>query len=998
MGGDPVSFVLRHLLARTRLSPAESVTDGVLVQRFAAGADEAAFEALVRRHGPAILKVCRCLLRNEADVEDVFQATFLVLARKAGSIRKQDSVGSFLHGVAQRIALNVRVRSARRRVRERQAVDMPRPETRDEAEHEELCALLREELQHVTEEYRAALVLFYLEGKSYEETAQVLHCPVGTVRSRLARGRDVLRSRLADRGVVASGATCVPAGLLAATVKAAGANGLGASARVLELVEEALRGLALVKMKSTLVVLVAVGMLAAVAGLLIGRDQHPAQPGKSTDRLVPSLAAGGVAPAAAGATRLDVAGRVLDPAGKPVSGAAVLLREWTVWPGAVPATDVPATDILARTRTDERGQFAFHGVFARPFSLAWQSTYHPWDIVVQAPGQALAWRHLSEQVRQAGPITIRLERAAQVRGRLMDTAGRPVPRAMVRIDSLAPLAAGASGCEGTLWLRNSRVVLQAQSDAEGRFLLDGLPGGMRAHLAISSATHLEQTLQAATTDDPVPNRVTELFQGGKKYLWLEPTLSGDWTATLRPGRRVRGRVLAADTGEPVPGALLRAIGVTATADEQGRFSIGPVPLGDCWVCASDPAQKTLLGLSSRVKPARESEETELAIRLPRGIRLSGRVAAEDTGQGLAQADVRYQLGGNRPGTTAFVAMCKTNAKGRFQLVVPAGAGKLLVSGGSSGFPGVQERTLDLKPGQRSADVTVVLRRGVAVRGRVVDLEGHGVKGAEVKLEYASMPDFPPWGCLSGDDGTFSLGGLPADSGFEWVATHSSRRLGARLPQVLPKGRKDPLPVTIRLAPLAGVTGRAQDTRQTPLRGATVRVIALVRVPYKEQPEEREIATRSADAGGRFHIHVLPCARHRYLVEVSAPGHLGLRSPAFEMQPGQARALAELLLPPARASVSGIVLGPDGKPLADVRVRPLPVSGNAALIWPAAVVTTRDGRFRLTGLPAGLVELDAEECVPGEHDPGKPAGPTTRVKVEAGPRTAAVVLRLEARAR
>src|SRR5262249_52281674 len=161
----PLSTVLRHL--RHLIGPASpgEVTDGHLLHRFVTGRDEAAFAALVQRHGPLVLGVCRRLLRDANDAEDVFQATFLVLVRKARSLDRRGSLAGWLYTVAYRLALRLRADAARRREHERQAATMSPTEPRNDAAWKELAALLDEELNHLPEKYRTPLVLCYLQGK-----------------------------------------------------------------------------------------------------------------------------------------------------------------------------------------------------------------------------------------------------------------------------------------------------------------------------------------------------------------------------------------------------------------------------------------------------------------------------------------------------------------------------------------------------------------------------------------------------------------------------------------------------------------------------------------------------------------------------------------------------------------------------------------------------------------------------------------------------------------
>src|SRR5262249_42672737 len=191
---------------------------------------EQAFAVLVERHGPMVLRVCRAVLRAPHDAQDAFQATFLVLVRKAGSIRKRDSVASWLHGVACRVASCARLAALRRRRHEREAAGRAEAAAAG-AGWDDLGPALHEELRRLPEKFLAPIVLCPRGGRTHEQAAQRLNWPVGTVRSRLARGRERLRERLLRRGLVpavgalaavasseAAGAA-VPAALVEATVR-----------------------------------------------------------------------------------------------------------------------------------------------------------------------------------------------------------------------------------------------------------------------------------------------------------------------------------------------------------------------------------------------------------------------------------------------------------------------------------------------------------------------------------------------------------------------------------------------------------------------------------------------------------------------------------------------------------------------------------------------------------------------------------------------------------
>jgi RNA polymerase sigma-70 factor (ECF subfamily) len=169
------------------------------VRRFASERDEEAFAVLVRRHGPLVLGVCRRVLGAAPDAEDAFQATFLVLARKAGSIRDPHLLGSWLYGVASRIARKARRAANKRQAREQQLNGRVACAASASADPD-LLPVLEEELRRLPEKIRAAVGLCYLEGKTNEEAARLLHWPTGTVKGRLARARCLLRQRLTRRG------------------------------------------------------------------------------------------------------------------------------------------------------------------------------------------------------------------------------------------------------------------------------------------------------------------------------------------------------------------------------------------------------------------------------------------------------------------------------------------------------------------------------------------------------------------------------------------------------------------------------------------------------------------------------------------------------------------------------------------------------------------------------------------------------------------------------
>jgi RNA polymerase sigma factor (sigma-70 family) len=264
-----------------RLQSALSLSDAELLEQFAHRRNETAFEALLHRHGPLVFGVCRRMLFDTHDAEDAFQATFLVLARKAGSIAGRSLLSNWLYGVALRVAGRARKNAFRRRMTERQDVDLSAVAGAERSVDPDLAPVLHEEVQRLPEKYRCPVVLCYLEGKTNAQAADQLCWPVGTVKTRLDKGRELLRTRLARRGVALTSAllaanllpAAVPAAVLGGTFQSAlsfaAGNALAggaASAQALTLAMGALRTMMLAKVKIVVAAVLAV-VIAGVGGL-----------------------------------------------------------------------------------------------------------------------------------------------------------------------------------------------------------------------------------------------------------------------------------------------------------------------------------------------------------------------------------------------------------------------------------------------------------------------------------------------------------------------------------------------------------------------------------------------------------------------------------------------------------------------------------------------------------------------------------------------------------
>ena len=317
-GADP-----RNIRALFQVGTTGGLTDEQLLARFVdseGGTGELAFAELVARHGPMVLRVCRMILRNAHDAEDAFQATFLVLARQSRSIRERGSAASWLHGVARRVALSARSAAARRRVHERRAAEMPKPSA-DDAGWNGFGDVLHQEIEQLPEKYRKAIVLCDMEGLTEGQAAQRLEWPIGTVRTRLRRGRERLRGRLLRRGVaptpVLLGAVgssdaasiSVPAVLARSTIDAVvqPATTKSVPAAVSALTAAVCRAMFLTKLTISLVALLAVGAASVVVVQTVPLTRSKPKPISAATRTASSrIKAGPEIPIASSPPNLQV--------------------------------------------------------------------------------------------------------------------------------------------------------------------------------------------------------------------------------------------------------------------------------------------------------------------------------------------------------------------------------------------------------------------------------------------------------------------------------------------------------------------------------------------------------------------------------------------------------------------------------------------------------------------------------------------------------------------
>jgi RNA polymerase sigma factor (sigma-70 family) len=436
MAYGQLNVVLAHL-RRLVHQPGAGVDDGVLLERFVRQRDEAAFEVLVWRHGPMVLSLAHRLLRSPHDAEDVLQATFLTLVRKANSIGKRESIASWLYKVGYRVALRARARSGKVPVPGGSLEHVPAGPAK--ATDGELGPLLDRAILRLPEKNRAAIVLCHFEGKTIREAAAQLGCPAGTVAARLSRGRELLRRRLCRDGVaLTSGAVAaalsqeaasaaVPAGLVTAILRSAWATIAGKAtvasipATISALVESGSAATTLAKCSLGVAVIVG-GMLALGASALARRDNAAAPPVSDAREVSAATAPRGnldpPVPAAkkppAGETMI-VTGRVLDPDGKSIAGARLYYPRWQE-----PFPNYPDT-----LPTPERGITDADGRFRIELPRSDMPKRFDYFLVAMAAGFGIEGASVPRNASTA-ELTMRLVKDGPIEGRILDSEGRPI--------------------------------------------------------------------------------------------------------------------------------------------------------------------------------------------------------------------------------------------------------------------------------------------------------------------------------------------------------------------------------------------------------------------------------------------------------------------------------------------------------------------------------------------------------------------------------------------
>ncbi len=622
----PLDAVVRQARRLTLPLGGQGRPDVDLLHDFLAGNDQPAFESIVHRHGPMVLGVCRRVLGNAADADDAFQATFLVLAQQAGSIRKQGSLTSWLYGVAYRMATNARKTSARRRKHEQRAAVTSTAKA-PESPTADWHAVLDEEVRALPVVYREAFVLCCLEQVTGAEAARRLGTKEGTVCSRLARARKLLRERLERRGVSLSALltaaalavpVAVPGRLVAATAQAAAHVAAGGaltggvvSAGVLALINGAGR-----KVTSAIA---GVGLLAFLTAAFAVASM-PTTPVPAGQPPAPEQKA-----PAAREERIEVNGTVLDAKGKPVQGAKLL-----VWSKGVGSR----ANMPVRARTAADGTFRF--------SLWEEEVFQGAQVI--ADGRAgVDWKAVGN-AKQGRDLTLRLRPDdVPLTGRILDLEGRPVAGVRLEILSVGQTEGDVAkwidafvriwkqgswvGWSGLTSVPAEALGLKAPvTDKEGRFRLEGV--GRDRVVTLLTRGETVEALQFQAVAQPGP-------KAGWKPGWLGLYPAGG-EVVVGPTKPIVGTIRDRKTGQPAPGVTVACVtqrgkAMEASTDENGRFRIVGAPKQKSYTISlgGKPGYPYLDYTRFDVPDTEGLVPLQVDLTVERGVEITGRVLAKD---------------------------------------------------------------------------------------------------------------------------------------------------------------------------------------------------------------------------------------------------------------------------------------------------------------------------------------------------------------------------------
>jgi RNA polymerase sigma factor (sigma-70 family) len=898
---------LRHLRDLFNGGSSVGLSDGQLLARYAADRDGPAFAALVARHGPMVAATCRAILRHEHDVEDAFQATFLVLARKASSVHAGDALGGWLHRVAYRVAVQANIGVQRRRRRESEVSAMEIPAATRPGLDGEVYAIVHEEIDRLPDRHRLPVVLCDLEGLSYDQAASRLGWTVPALRCRLSKARERLRGRLTRRGVAGAAlgvviassdaSASVPAAWASAVVSSA--TGGASSAVAVALSQTILRGMLMTKLKIVAATtLASAGIVSAgVFAIGAGRPDEPKRVMNPPAAVRTPLAADHE-DAAPGAM-IEVRGRVVDPDGHPVAGANVrtgyLDREIKPAPEA---TSGPDGRFFLRVPPWRRNSVLRH-----------RDAMYPW-VVASAPGFGPGWASAVREPGAPDEVTIRLvEDGPPIEGRIVDLEGRPVAGARVKLEQvwfaregqISDWLARAEdvGVQGP-WrgLEPLPTTIAAKTDADGRFRLAGIGRDRIAELIVAGPTIATSELYVLNRDGPAIGTIDKQAMAPRPSRTTYHARRFEFAA--EPTKPIEGVIRDKDTGRPITGLTLRGMvyeqgslvpapGIETTTDAQGHYRLTGLPKGPAYRLFLEPGDGLPYTKATFRVPAESPalEPVNFDITLKRGILVRGRVTDKTTGKPVSGYINSYTFADNPqinefPGyRSSYQSYARIEDDGRYEVVALPGRGLIacrsdlgLYRGGvgaeaiqgydtKNGFFRTSPQVcvvhdyhvlaeVNLDPKSATATVDLQVDPGRSFTINVIDPEGKPVGGTNV----SGLTDLFSTIEYEQESPTIEIHALDPSKPRRVTVTHAGRKL---VGSVYLKGDESG-PLTIRLQPWGTILGRIVDEDGKP-RGSLG--LSNTRGIYPQPPADQGLLPgRTSGPGirlgrdGRFRIEGL----------------------------------------------------------------------------------------------------------------------------------------------
>jgi RNA polymerase sigma factor (sigma-70 family) len=787
----------RHLRDLFDTGTTTGLVDGQLLARYSSSRDEVAFEALVARHGPMVLATCRAVLSSEHDVEDAFQTTFLILAKKARSLRGGDALGGWLHRVAYRAAVLASVEAKKRRRKETEASAMAPLDSAGsgrETDHD-LRPILHEEVNRLPHRQRLPVVLCDLQGLSYAQAAEQLRWTLPTLRCRLAKARARLKGRMVRRGfgVAALSAAlpsseasaAVPAALMRSTVLAA--TGGPASAGAALLTHALLRKMLMTKIQLAFAAVVAALALAS-AGVLAAGLRRPDEP-KAVPP--PSAESADIRPQQPAVEKpvetVEVKGQVVAPDGKPVAGATVagayIMKEINPWPV---------------TTSGSGGRFAIR--LPKPDGGVPTGGYlalYPW-LVASAPGYGVGWcDRVLRADRPAEQVVNLVEEGPPIEGKIVDLEGRPVKDASVHVSTIWYDANGRiadwitkarNGAAGNLWqgLQNlplgstvpkSRrasseqvVRIATTTDALGQFKLTGVGRDRIAELIIAGPRVATTQVYVFSRPEPEIRTVDRGMMQHQPFIVYAPKFQ----LALAPSRRIEGVFRDKDSGKPIAGlelwaavfnerSLIADPGIEATTDAEGRYRLEGLAQAAAYRLFITTA-KGLPYTNGTLRVPTESpglEPISFDVALKRGVFVRGKVIDKVTGRPIKGTASYHALSDNPHVRAEYPAFVQSYAQyaplddqGGYEVVALPGRGVISVreetdryrpASGYEKFAGYdgKYRTIDSLPEMMMpASQTVVAEVVVDPKSESMTLDLQADPGKSLAIEVVG-PDGAP---------------------------------------------------------------------------------------------------------------------------------------------------------------------------------------------------------------------------------------------------------------